>query len=60
MARKRKKEYERLEFYYIEIEEWSRRDDLDVVLTVDKGDGEWTGNVGVVTTILDGLDLDSS
>ncbi len=30
-----------------------------MVLTVDEGNSEWTGNVGVVTTILDGLDLDT-
>ncbi|HEC62263.1 MAG TPA: oxidoreductase [bacterium] len=44
--------------YKKEIAEWARRDDLDVVLTVDQGNGDWSGNVGVVTTILDELDLD--
>ena len=43
-----------------EIDEWSRRDDLDVVLTVDEGDSNWKGRVGVVTTILDGIDIDTS
>jgi NAD(P)H-flavin reductase len=43
--------------YRKEIEEWSGREDLDVVLTVDEGNGEWKSNVGVVTTILDNLDL---
>jgi sulfite reductase subunit B len=43
--------------YRKEIEGWSQRDDLDVRLTVDEGDGEWKGNVGVVTTILDGIPI---
>lgn len=43
--------------YRRELSEWAMRDDLDLVLTVDQGDDEWSGPVGVVTTILDGLDL---
>ncbi len=46
--------------YKKEIESWARRDDLDVVLTVDEGDEKWKGNVGVVTTILDNLPMDCS
>jgi sulfite reductase subunit B len=45
--------------YRKEIEGWASRDDLDLVLTVDEGDGGWKGKVGVVTTILDGLDMDT-
>jgi len=44
--------------YKTEIEGWSKRDDLNLRLTVDKGDSGWKGNVGVVTTILDDLDMD--
>jgi len=44
--------------YKKEIEGWAKRDDLDVMLTVDEGDGQWKGNVGVVTTILDGIPMD--
>ena len=44
--------------YRNQIEEWSKRDDLDMQLTVDEGDGDWQGNVGVVTTVLDGLEMD--
>jgi sulfite reductase subunit B len=44
--------------YKEEIDTWSKRNDLDVVLTVDEAkDGEWKGNVGVVTTILDGIPM---
>ena len=45
--------------YKKEIESWAKRDDLDVKLTVDEGDGEWKGNVGVVTTILDGIPMNN-
>jgi NAD(P)H-flavin reductase len=44
--------------YRREIEQWATRDDLDVMLTVDEGDAGWQGHVGVVTTILDGLDME--
>lgn len=41
--------------YRTEMAEWSKRKDLDMVLTVDVGDAEWKGPVGVVTTVLDGM-----
>ena len=41
-----------------EIEGWGRRPDLDLALTVDEADKTWSGHVGVVTTILDGADVD--
>lgn len=44
--------------YRSEIDDWAKREDLDIKLTVDKGDNSWKGNVGVVTTILDGVDMD--
>ncbi len=44
--------------YRSETDQWARRDDLDLRLTVDQGDSEWKGHVGLVTTILDKLDLD--
>ena len=44
--------------YKKEVNEWTKKKDLDIRLTVDKGDNEWKGNVGVVTTILDKLDMD--
>ena len=44
--------------YRSEIEGWTRRGDIDVVLTVDQGDGGWKGRTGVVTTILEGVDVD--
>lgn len=44
--------------YRKEIGEWETRDDLDLLITVDKGDAVWRGPVGVVTNILDGIDID--
>lgn len=45
--------------YRSEIEQWSNRDDIDVLLTVDEaGNGDWNGRIGVVTTILDGTPID--
>ena len=44
--------------YKKEIDTWSKRDDLNLRLTVDKGDPSWKGNVGVVTTILDDVKMD--
>jgi sulfite reductase subunit B len=39
--------------YRQETEEWGKRDDLNLRLTVDIGDKAWKGHVGLVTTILD-------
>ena len=44
--------------YRSEMDDWAKRKDLDIKLTVDKGDSEWKENVGVVTTILDGVEMD--
>jgi sulfite reductase subunit B len=44
--------------YRKEIETWGKRDDLNLKLTVDKGDSTWKRNVGLVTTILDDVKMD--
>jgi NAD(P)H-flavin reductase len=41
--------------YRPDLAQWQARDDLEVHLTVDKADEAWTGNVGVVTTVLERL-----
>ncbi|MCK5064258.1 MAG: hypothetical protein KAQ97_03190, partial [Candidatus Fermentibacteraceae bacterium] len=33
-----------------ELEGWIKRDDIDMILTVDEGDDTWNGPVGLVTT----------
>ena len=34
-----------------ELKSWQERDDLNVYVTVDHPDDNWTGNVGVITTL---------
>jgi NAD(P)H-flavin reductase len=41
-----------------EIEEWNKMTDIDYACTVDKADPEWKGNVGVITTLIPGVDID--
>ena len=34
-----------------ELEQWGARPDVELMVTVDKGDETWSGNVGVITTL---------
>lgn len=34
-----------------ELKEWGNRKDVELLLTVDRGDENWTGHVGVITTL---------
>ncbi len=43
--------------YRDEMKDWAKRKDLNLKLTVDKGDSQWKGKVGLVTTILDDIDM---
>ena len=38
--------------YAQEVEQWRKRSDLAVDVTVDRATGQWRGNVGVVTTLI--------
>ncbi len=38
--------------YKKELAEWQRRDDIKVVVTVDQGDKDWAGKVGLVPNVL--------
>ncbi len=40
-----------------ELAQWKQRDDLDLKVTVDRGDESWTGHVGVVTTLFRDIDI---
>jgi NAD(P)H-flavin reductase len=44
--------------YKYQLAEWEKRSDLKLIQTVDVADKEWTGNVGVVTTLFPKLKLD--
>lgn len=41
-----------------QLDEWAARPGVQVVTTVDHGDRAWHGHVGVVTEVLDRVDLD--
>jgi NAD(P)H-flavin reductase len=34
-----------------ELKRWAERSDVELLLSVDRGDETWTGNVGVITTL---------
>ena len=34
-----------------ELQEWEEREDVELLVTVDRGDETWKGNVGVITTL---------
>jgi NAD(P)H-flavin reductase len=39
--------------YKEELAEWSRRDDIKLIVTVDAGDNDWKGKVGLVPNVLE-------
>ena len=41
-----------------EIQNWIKRIDVNFSCTVDRADPEWKGNVGVITTLIPGVNLD--
>lgn len=38
--------------YAKELQKWGKRTDLETLVTVDRASQDWTGNVGVVTTLI--------
>jgi len=40
------------------LAEWAKREDVEFLETVDEGDEEWTGRVGVVTTLFKEIEVD--
>ena len=41
-----------------ELKMWQEHADVEFHVTVDHGSPDWTGNTGVITTLIPGLDLD--
>jgi sulfhydrogenase subunit gamma (sulfur reductase) len=41
-----------------ELEHWNERTDLHYACTVDRADPDWAGNVGVITTLIPGVDIE--
>ena len=46
--------------YRQELDEWAKRQDWNVEISLDKEDASWTGRVGLVTTLLDDIDMNCS
>jgi NAD(P)H-flavin reductase len=44
--------------YWKDLEKWRSRFDMEVYLTVDRAAGDWHGNVGVVTNLIDRAPFD--
>jgi NAD(P)H-flavin reductase len=44
--------------FRVELEEWSKLFDVEVLVTVDHGDSSWKGHIGVVTELLNYVNLD--
>lgn len=40
-----------------ELDDWNKRTDLHYACTVDRADPDWAGNVGVITTLIPGADI---
>jgi sulfite reductase subunit B len=45
--------------YGDEVNEWEKRLDVNFNCTVDKGDPDWKGNVGLITSLIPGVTLDT-
>ena len=45
--------------YRVELEEWARANNVEVLVTVDRGDSSWKGHIGVVTNLFSYLKLDA-
>jgi len=41
-----------------ELEKWQKRLDVNFSCTVDRADPEWKGNVGLITSLIPGINLD--
>ncbi len=42
-----------------ELAQWQARDDVEVLVTVDRPDHDWRGHVGVITTLIPEVQLDA-
>ncbi|MEO8512442.1 MAG: FAD/NAD(P)-binding protein [Ignavibacteria bacterium] len=43
--------------YSVELESWKKKYDVQIEVTVDRSDSSWRGYVGVVTTLMDYVEL---
>jgi NAD(P)H-flavin reductase len=45
--------------YRVELEKWANENDVEVLVTVDRGDSSWKGHIGVVTSLFSYIKLDA-
>jgi NAD(P)H-flavin reductase len=45
--------------YRVELERWEDEKNVEVLVTVDRGDSSWKGHIGVVTSLLSYITLDT-
>lgn len=45
--------------YRSELEQWHHENKINVLMTVDKAEGQWQGNIGVVPQLLNQITLDT-
>jgi len=45
--------------YRVELEKWGNEHGVETLVTVDRGDSSWKGNIGVVTTLFSYIKLDT-
>jgi NAD(P)H-flavin reductase len=45
--------------YRVELEKWANEHDVEVLVTVDRGDSSWKGHIGVVTKLFTYITLDA-
>lgn len=45
--------------YRVELEEWEKKHNIEILITVDRGDSSWRGNIGVVTNLFQTIKIDA-
>lgn len=45
--------------YRVELEAWAKEENVEVLVTVDRGDSSWKGYIGVVTNLFSHIKLDA-
>ena len=45
--------------YRVELEEWEKKHNIEILITVDRGDSSWRGNIGVVTNLFSTIKIDA-
>lgn len=45
--------------FRVELEKWGNEDNIETLVTVDRGDSSWKGHIGVVTSLFSYIKLDA-